>query len=113
MLADSPFFVYASCILTGEAGITIDARCCLTDEPTRRGHIRFVGTIPSLPGLRDAPWVGVALDEPFGKNDGSVNGEHYFQCEKNYGVFVRPERIEAGDFPEMVLDEEDPDMEEI
>ena len=73
----------------------------------------FVGTIPSLPGPSGAPWIGVALDEPFGKNDGSVNGERYFQCEKNRGVFVRAERVEIGDFAQLGLEEDDPDMEEI
>lgn len=43
------------------------------------------------------------LDEPTGKNDGSVKAKRYFQCSNNCGVFVRPERVETGDFP--VLDE--------
>ena len=100
-------------VLMGVTGIKVDSRCCLVNEPTRRGTVRFIGTIPSLPGMHDAPWIGIALDEPYGKNDGSVNGERYFQCEKNHGVIVRPERMEIGDFPELGLDEEDPDMEEI
>ena len=99
--------------LTCDIGIIVDARCCLADEPTRRGNIRFVGVIPSLPGLSQAPWTGVALDEPFGKNDGSVHGKRYFQCKDNHGVFVRPERVVPGDYPELGLEEDDPDMEEI
>lgn len=99
--------------MTNETGVNLDARCCLANEPTRRGTVRFVGVINSLPGLHGAPWIGVALDEPFGKNDGSINGERYFQCEKNHGVIVRPERIQIGDYPELGLEEEDPDMEEI
>ena len=74
--------------------------------------MEFVGLIPSLPGASDGPWVGVALDEPYGKNDGSVNGERYFQCQGNHGIFVRPERIEIGDYPELGF-EDDPDMEEL
>ena len=100
-------------LLIHNIGIKIDARCCLANEPTRRGIVRFIGTIASLPGPHDAPWIGVALYEPFGKNDGSINGERFFQCEKNHGVIVRPERVQIGDYPELGLEEEDPDMEEI
>lgn len=71
-----------------------------------------MGTIFSLPGLHGAPWVGIALDEPFGKNDGSVNGEILFKCKSKHGIFVRPERLEIGDFAELGL-EDDPDLEEI
>ena len=94
-------------------GIAVGARCILSNDSSRRGTIRFVGPIPSLPGVQDAPWVGIELDEPTGRNDGSVNGVRHFTCEKNKGVFVRPEKVGVGDFEELNLDEEDPQMEEI
>ena len=72
-----------------------------------------MGPIPSLPGVQDAPWVGIELDEPTGRNDGSVNGVRHFTCEKNKGVFARPEKVGVGDFEELNLDEDDPQMEEI
>lgn len=89
------------------------ARCRLSDS--RRGTIAFVGPIPSLPGTQGAPWIGIALDEPTGKNDGSVHGERYFQCAKNTGVFVRAEKVEVGNFTALGLEDEDdnPDMEEM
>ncbi len=89
------------------------ARCRLAEETTRRGLVAFVGPVSSLPGPSGAPWIGIALDEPTGKNDGSVKGERYFQCEKNRGIFVRVDRVEVGDWGELALEEEDPDMEEI
>ena len=93
-------------------------RCRLTDSPTKRGLISYVGAIPSLPGPPGAPWIGITLDEPVGKNDGSVaSGERYFTCGRNRGVFVRPERVEVGDFAELGLDDDDEgegsEMEEI
>lgn len=79
-------------------------------QDERRGEVKYAGEIAELPG--PGVWVGVALDEPVGKNDGSVKGgKRYFECARNHGVFVRPERVEVGDFK--ALDEFDDDMEEI
>ncbi|KAF2219298.1 CAP Gly-rich domain-containing protein, partial [Elsinoe ampelina] len=81
-----------------ERGIVVGCRCRLLPESdSRRGIVRHVGNVPEIPGL--GAWIGVALDEPTGKNDGSVNGTRYFDCPSKHGVFVRPERVEVGDFP--------------
>ncbi len=42
-----------------------------------------------------AAWVGVQLELPVGKNDGSVDGVRYFYCPQNYGVFVRTDVLEV------------------
>jgi tubulin-folding cofactor B len=81
----------------------------LPESDARRGTVSFTGLVPEIPGI--GAWIGVTLDEPTGKNDGSVKGKRYFECGNNCGVFVRPERCEAGDFP--VLDEFDEDLEEL
>lgn len=88
------------------AGIKQGLRCRLLPESDhRRGTVAYVGEVAEIPGGVGA-WVGVQLDEPTGKNDGSISGKRYFQCSHNCGVFVRPERVEVGDFPALNLDDE-------
>lgn len=53
------------------------------------GVISFLGTTHFQPGM----WVGVELDTPTGKNDGSVQGIPYFQCKPKHGIFVRADKL--------------------
>lgn len=53
------------------------------------GIVAFVGPTQFAPGV----WAGVILDSYDGKNDGSVKGVSYFQCEPNRGLFARPEKL--------------------
>jgi len=94
-----------------ERGIAVGKRCRVGGDDARRGEIKYVGEVKEIPGSVGA-WVGVQLDEPVGKNDGSIGGTRYWgeDSELKRGVFVRPERVEVGDFP--VLDDLE-DMEEI
>lgn len=55
----------------------------------RNAVVRFVGDTYFAPGV----WVGVELDDGTGKNDGSVQGEKYFDCEPSNGMFVRPSAV--------------------
>lgn len=89
-----------------DRNIAVGARCrLLPDTDDRRGTVAYVGDVEGIPGL--GAWVGVVLDEPTGKNDGVVEGKRYFAAGHNCGVFVRPHRVEIGDFPELnELDEE-------
>jgi tubulin-specific chaperone B len=85
-----------------ERKIEVGKRCrLLPDSDHRRGNVAFVGEVEEIPGV--GAWVGVELDEPTGKNDGTVKGTRYFECKANHGVFVRAERVEVGEFG--VLDE--------
>lgn len=56
---------------------------------TKPGFIAYLGETKFAPG----EWAGVVLDEPVGKNDGSVAGVRYFQCEAKRGVFARPTKL--------------------
>lgn len=98
-----------------QRGIEVEKRCLVGEDAAgRRGMVRYVGQIDEIEKPEGALWVGVELDEPAGKNDGSVKGGRYFACEAKFGVFVRPERVKIGDFPR--LDDElgqDSDMEEL
>ncbi|XP_016431321.1 CAP-Gly domain-containing linker protein 1 isoform X6 [Sinocyclocheilus rhinocerous] len=53
------------------------------------GVIQFLGETQFAPGQ----WAGIVLDEPIGKNDGSVSGVRYFQCEPLKGIFTRPSKL--------------------
>mmetsp|Transcript_21966 Transcript_21966/g.35323 ORF Transcript_21966/g.35323 Transcript_21966/m.35323 type:complete len:1069 (+) Transcript_21966:254-3460(+) len=55
----------------------------------RVGTVRYVGDAAFKPGV----WVGVELDQAFGKNNGTVMGQTYFQCQNDHGVFVKPEFV--------------------
>ena len=96
-----------------DKGIEAGKRCRVGQDDSKRGEVMYVGEVEEIPGGA-GKWIGVKLDEPVGKNDGSLKGKRYWGEEvkdgPKYGVFVRPERVEVGDWP--VLDDLE-DMEEI
>ena len=51
----------------------------------KRGTIHFIGETHFAAG----EWIGVVLNEKEGKNDGSLGDIRYFQCQPEYGIFVR------------------------
>ncbi|XP_033747589.1 LOW QUALITY PROTEIN: CAP-Gly domain-containing linker protein 1-like [Pecten maximus] len=53
------------------------------------GFIAFLGETQFAPG----EWAGIVLDKFDGKNDGSVQGVRYFQCEAKRGVFARISKL--------------------
>nr|CAB3231649.1 CAP-Gly domain-containing linker protein 1 [Phallusia mammillata] len=60
---------------------------------TKLGRIQYLGECQFAPGQ----WAGVVLENPAGKNDGSVSGVRYFQCEPLHGVFARPSKLVKAD----------------
>ncbi|XP_067428189.1 kinesin-like protein KIF13B isoform X2 [Thunnus thynnus] len=64
----------------------------VTVGTNKSGTVRYVGPTDFAEGT----WVGVELEVPAGKNDGSVGGKHYFHCNPGYGVLVKPDRVSRG-----------------
>uniref|UniRef100_G1LF36 CAP-Gly domain containing linker protein family member 4 n=1 Tax=Ailuropoda melanoleuca TaxID=9646 RepID=G1LF36_AILME len=53
------------------------------------GTLRFCGTTEFASGQ----WAGIELDEPEGKNNGSVGKIQYFKCAPKYGIFAPLSKI--------------------
>lgn len=52
------------------------------------GVVRYIGNINAAPGT----FIGVELPDNSGRNDGSLDGQVYFKCAPNHGLFIKPER---------------------
>ena len=55
----------------------------------RTAAVRFVGQTNFAQG----DWIGISFVDPVGKNDGSVQGQRYFDCDPGHGMFLRPSGI--------------------
>eukprot|EP00730_Choanoeca_flexa_P002516 TRINITY_DN11078_c0_g1_i1.p1 TRINITY_DN11078_c0_g1~~TRINITY_DN11078_c0_g1_i1.p1 ORF type:complete len:1134 (+),score=123.20 TRINITY_DN11078_c0_g1_i1:36-3404(+) len=51
------------------------------------GTLRYMGTT-EFDEAREQ-WLGIELDQPKGKNDGTILGTKYFSCRMNHGIFVQ------------------------
>uniref|UniRef100_A0A665VS27 CAP-Gly domain-containing protein n=1 Tax=Echeneis naucrates TaxID=173247 RepID=A0A665VS27_ECHNA len=74
-------------LMLSSLGLKLGERVVLDDMKT--GTLRFCGTTEFASGQ----WVGVELDEPEGKNDGSVGGVRYFICPPKLGIFAPVSKI--------------------
>ncbi|KMY90679.1 restin homolog isoform X16 [Drosophila simulans] len=69
----------------GKNGMAVGDRVIVSSGfGSRPGILRYLGETQFAPGN----WCGVELDEPSGKNDGTVDDIRYFECKPKYGVFV-------------------------
>nr|XP_039259518.1 tubulin-folding cofactor B-like [Styela clava] len=89
--------------------IKVGSRCevKLPNNNATKGHSEICMT-EFQPNL----WIGVEYDEPYGKNNGTVDGIKYFECANKYGSFLRPFSVKCGDFPPLDdgLDDDDEEM---
>lgn len=53
------------------------------------GTVAFYGETQ----FSDGVWVGIILEEPKGKNNGTVKGIKYFTCAENYGIFCLRDKV--------------------
>ena len=68
-----------------------------------RGVVRFVGHVDYTQGVM----VGVELDDPIGKNDGSVKGKAYFKCASARGTMLLPSDLDHADGEHTALEVDD------
>ncbi|XP_037382435.1 kinesin-like protein KIF13B isoform X2 [Talpa occidentalis] len=61
----------------------------VTVGTSKTGIVRYVGPTD----FQEGTWIGVELDLPAGRNDGSVGGRTYFRCPPGHGLLVRPGRV--------------------
>uniref|UniRef100_A0A8B9YZ31 Kinesin family member 13B n=1 Tax=Buteo japonicus TaxID=224669 RepID=A0A8B9YZ31_9AVES len=67
----------------------------VTVGANKTGTVRYIGPTD----FQEGTWVGVELDLPSGKNDGSIGGKQYFRCNPGYGLLVKPGRVKKATGP--------------
>ncbi|XP_042659299.1 kinesin-like protein KIF13B isoform X2 [Tyto alba] len=67
----------------------------VTVGANKMGTVRYIGPTD----FQEGTWVGVELDLPSGKNDGSIGGKQYFRCNPGYGLLVKPGRVKKATGP--------------
>jgi len=64
----------------------------VTTEENGAGTVRFIGLTQDT----QKPRIGVELDEPNGKNSGTVKGVAYFKCKSKHGVLLAKNKVMKG-----------------
>lgn len=66
--------------MADKGGLKIGTRVQIKEKDFL-GQVAYVGLTEFAAGK----WIGVILDEPKGKNNGTVQGKQYFNCEDKHG----------------------------
>lgn len=80
---------HASSNHDNSSSLQLNTRCRIVGS-NRNGYVAYIGEVAGLP---EGEWIGVHLDQPLGKNDGTALGERYFVCPPLHGVFIRSTKI--------------------
>ena len=89
---------------------------CETKVGGKRGEVKFVGKAPHT--KEKGYWVGIQLDSMEGDWPNSTmsamakakGGHQFFKCNDNFGLFVRPNDVNVGDYPEIDKKIDDQDV---
>ncbi|CAI5770832.1 CAP-Gly domain-containing linker protein 4 isoform X1 [Podarcis lilfordi] len=73
--------------MLGSLGLKLGDRVVIAGQKV--GTLRFCGTTEFASGQ----WAGIELDEPEGKNNGSVGKVQYFKCAPKHGIFAPLSKI--------------------
>ena len=66
---------------------------CILNKQPQLGILKYLGRTH----FADGEWCGILLENPCGKNDGSVRGVRYFRCRNKHGVFVHSHKVKRAD----------------
>ena len=66
---------------------------CILNKQPQLGILKYLGRTH----FADGEWCGILLENPCGKNDGSVRGVRYFRCKNKHGVFVHSHKVKRAD----------------
>lgn len=66
--------------MSSDVPIKVGVRVQIKDKDLC-GVVAYVGMTEFATGK----WIGVILDDPSGKNNGTVQGKQYFQCKEKHG----------------------------
>jgi len=72
----------------GDERLTVGTKVTVSGK--RKGVIKYIGNTSFGPG----EWCGVELDKPKGLHDGGVDGQRYFTCKANHGVYVQSDEVQ-------------------
>uniref|UniRef100_A0A0N4ZP11 Dynactin subunit 1 n=1 Tax=Parastrongyloides trichosuri TaxID=131310 RepID=A0A0N4ZP11_PARTI len=59
------------------------------DTDKGKGTVAYFGETK----FKDGIWVGIILEKRNGKNNGTINGVTYFNCDEDYGIFMKPSQV--------------------
>lgn len=64
-----------------------------THEDWGEGIVRYKGPVPEI--NPNKLYVGIELNKPRGKHNGTIEGKKYFECSNNHGIFANVDLIKV------------------